>query len=94
MIYLDHLHDYPPEAIRDPRARRLSRTWAHLWCDPGNEEELHATAQALGLHRSWFQNKPGFPHYDLVPARHRAALEELNVRLTDLKDWLKARQAK
>lgn len=37
-------------------------------------EELHAMADAIGMKRAWFQNKPSMPHYDLVSTRRRKAL--------------------
>jgi hypothetical protein len=38
-------------------------------------EELHAMADAIGMKRAWFQNKPQLPHYDLVPARRAKAVK-------------------
>jgi hypothetical protein len=52
---------------------------------------LHAFAEALGLRRAWFQNKAGFPHYDLIPTR-RAKAVVLGAVETNLSDWLKARR--
>jgi len=46
----------------------------HLITD-GDVEELHRFAvEGLGLKRKWFQNKPGYPHYDLTTenAKRRA----------------------
>jgi hypothetical protein len=37
-------------------------------------EELHFMASAIGMKFAWFQNKAGFPHYDLVSARRRQAV--------------------
>lgn len=37
--------------------------WSHLVAE--NVELLHEAAKALGLRRTWFQNKPYRPHYDL-----------------------------
>jgi len=45
----------------------------HLTTD-GSIEELHAFAKRLGMRRSWFQEHPVTPHYDLVPARRSRAL--------------------
>jgi hypothetical protein len=37
--------------------------------------ELHAFASKLGLHRAWFQNRPGHvPHYDLNASKRRKAI--------------------
>lgn len=45
----------------------------HLMTD-GDIDELHRFAQAMGLKRAWFQDKPLHPHYDLTTkhARKRA----------------------
>jgi Protein of unknown function (DUF4031) len=81
---------------RDPQARfigtRTGHRWCHLWCNPGDEEILHATARALGLKRAWFQDKAGFPHYDLVPGKRARALE-IGAVETSLVDWLRARRS-
>lgn len=45
----------------------------HLYAD--TLEELHAMAHAIGMKREWFQNRAGFPHYDLVPAKRIRAVE-------------------
>lgn len=71
---------------------RHDHQWSHLWTDPGNEEELHRVARAAGMKRVWFQPKPGFPHYDLVPSRRAAAIEAGAVE-RPLKDWLQARRS-
>lgn len=45
----------------------------HLAAD--SVEELHAFARKIGLHRSWFQDKPELPHYDLTYGmRNRAVV--------------------
>jgi hypothetical protein len=72
---------------------RHGHKWCHLWCDEGDEDALHAMAGRLGLKRSWFQNKPGFPHYDLVPPRREHALR-LGAVNTSLREWLSARRAR
>lgn len=68
---------------RDPHTARVGRKhgdrWCHLWCLPGHEAALHEVARAIGMRTQWFQNKPYFPHYDLVPPRREAALK-LGVR--------------
>jgi hypothetical protein len=43
----------------------------HLFAD--TLDGLHAVAERAGLKRSWFQDKPGFPHYDLMSERTRDA---------------------
>lgn len=38
----------------------------HLFSDCNNLDELHQFARKLGLKPLWFQDRPGFPHYDLT----------------------------
>lgn len=71
---------------------RHDHQWCHMWCESGDEEALHALAASIGMKRQWFQRKPGFPHYDLVPTKRDRAIEAGAVE-TDLKEWLKARRA-
>lgn len=37
--------------------------WCHMTAT--TVDELHAFAKQIGMLRSWFQDKPGRPHYDL-----------------------------
>jgi len=37
-------------------------------------DELHETAEAIGLKREWFQDHAVLPHYDLTPAKKRQAI--------------------
>lgn len=54
-IFIDHPRKYPwREGV-----------WSHLWTD-GPIEELHAFARRIGMKRSWFQDRPRWPHYDLT----------------------------
>lgn len=53
---------YVDEAIYPYRGQ----LWCHLYSDAGTNE-LHLFAATIGLSRSWFQDKPEFPHYDLSP---------------------------
>lgn len=90
MIYIDPLYTYPEAAVAG-EAKQLSRKhdhrWCHLWTDPGNEEALHRMARSLGLKREWFQDRRGFPHYDLVDSRRPAALLA-GAKETLLRDWI------
>lgn len=38
-------------------------------------EDLHAMAARIGIARRWFQNKPGFPHYDICKAKRVLAVQ-------------------
>lgn len=80
---------------REPQAKRVGarhdHMWCHLWAD--SEEELHTMAQRLGMRRSWFQNRPGFPHYDLVPSKRALALR-LGAKEMSLIKWLREKRAR
>ena len=45
----------------------------HMWAD--SLADLHAMAVAIGMKRAWFQDKPDFPHYDLVATKRKRAVE-------------------
>lgn len=54
-----------------------TRSWpythaCHLVAD--SVEELQAFALLMGLHHSWFQNKPELPHYDLTTRMRKKAV--------------------
>lgn len=40
-----------------------------------NVEELHKMAEAIGMRREWFQDKPGRPHYDVSKGRKLQAVK-------------------
>jgi hypothetical protein len=48
--------------------------YCHLFTD-GDTEALHEFAQSIGLKREWFQDRKGFPHYDLAPSKRAAAVK-------------------
>ena len=66
MIYVDAIQHYP-------RCRLPYKDWCHMATD-GPLSELHQIAARLDLRRSWFQDKPGHPHYDLTPAKRALAI--------------------
>lgn len=71
MILVDAIMDYG----RGPGGHKQ---WCHMMSDDHSEAglvELHAMALRLGLRRSWFQNKPRFPHYDLTPPKRALAVQ-------------------
>ncbi len=37
-------------------------------------DTLHAMADKIGVARRWFQDKPGFPHYDICKAKRALAV--------------------
>ena len=48
--------------------------YCHMATD-GDLNELHQMASRIGLKPSWFQNKPGHPHYDLAPSKRALAIK-------------------
>jgi hypothetical protein len=90
-VYVDEVKEYPVAAIQ-PAARRYGTKWSHLWTEPGNEAALHELARKIGMARMWFQDKKGFPHYDVVPSRRLKAIAAGAVPM-DLTEWVRARMA-
>lgn len=92
-VFVDALFRFPS---RDPQAFRVGlrhdHHWCHLFCEPGDEPELHAIAERIGMRRAWFQNEnPEFPHYDLVPPRRLAAVRA-GAQQVELRAWLESRR--
>jgi len=49
-------------------------TMCHMLAD--TLPELHAMADKIGVRRKWFQDKPGFPHYDICKAKRAVAVKQ------------------
>lgn len=64
----------------------------HLTTD-GPLEELHAFAAKIGMKRSWFQEHPLAPHYDLTPSRRELALK-LGAVFVEAKEQVRMRRAR
>jgi hypothetical protein len=64
-VYVDPLREV------HPKANWPYRRACHLFADTA--EELHEMAGLIGLSRSWFQSRPGFPHYDLTAYKRQQA---------------------
>lgn len=84
-VYVDRLQ--PAEPYHSPVWPY--REFCHLWAD--TLEELHHFARAIDLRKAWFQDRPGFPHYDLTAGRRQAALERGATEM-DVKTWLAVRR--
>lgn len=73
--------NYPNQQAENV-GKRHKHKWCHMWSD--NLNELHSMASKIGLRRNWFQDRPNFPHYDLVPTKRELAVQngavELDVR--------------
>ena len=78
-VYVDDLSQYPGQRV----------LWSHLWAD--SVEELQQFAQAIGLKAAWFQDRPGFPHYD-VQRRLRARAIVWGAEERSLRDWVISRR--
>lgn len=50
--------------VDNERITWRGQLWCHLVAD--SLDELHAFAGALGLKRSWFQERAAYPHYDVT----------------------------
>jgi hypothetical protein len=68
-------------AICVDRLRRVkqSKNWpwpkaCHLFDDENDVEALHRFAGLLKLKPEWFQNRVGFPHYDITERRRMLAV--------------------
>lgn len=86
MFYVNHM-------IPTQRSQKWPFSAAcHLYAD--SETELHAVARRLGLRRSWFQDRNGFPHYDLVKARraHALRLGAIEHSRRELVEWVRQRR--
>jgi len=66
-IMVDELQQWPT------RIRCFMAGSCHLTTD-SSLDELHAFAVRLGLRRSWFQQHPLAPHYDLTIGKRKTAL--------------------
>ena len=90
VVFVDAL--FVAEA-RNEHVRRVGaqngHQWCHLWSDDLNA--LHELAEKIGMRREWFQNRPGFPHYDLVP-RHRVEAIKCGAVERSLLEYLRERR--
>lgn len=74
-IYVDRLTSYVERGI-------FSGGSCHMFAAPEHREGLHAFAARIGLRRSWFQEHPLCPHYDLTASRRVEAVRLGAVELT------------
>ena len=90
VVYVDRLRVH---RSRTEPARTAGERFGHRWCHLWSEDlaALHAMAERLGMRREWFQDRPGFPHYDLPPFRRERALE-LGAVEHSLKAWLRGQR--
>lgn len=89
-VYVDEVTEYPLSFVAAP-ARKYGAKWSHLWAD--DVDELHAFAESITLKHSWFQNRKGFPHYDVVPTMREMALSH-GAQSKRLGEWLMEQRKK
>lgn len=93
MIYVDPPRYYPDSMIREAHTRRHGNLWSHMITDQADLTELHEMALRLGLRRRYFQDKPGFPHYDLIPRKVDLAVKYGAVMVAQTAALVRIRQA-
>ncbi len=91
-IYVDDIVVWPSSSIK-AKAQKFGNSWCHMWTDSDDIEELHEFAAHIGLKRSWFQNKPIFPHYDLVVTKRELAIKN-GAQLMPLREWWRKKRKK
>jgi hypothetical protein len=69
-----------PTGNKEPEVYVDAPIWPHgrmLMCHmfAPSLEHLHAMAENLRIARRWFQDKPGFPHYDICKAKRELAIK-------------------
>ncbi len=79
---------------RIPQVREVAAAHGHQWCHMWSDdpEALHAMAERIGMRREWFQDKPGFPHYDLLPPLREKAIA-MGAVGRSLPEYLRGRRA-
>ena len=87
MIYIDEIRVAPNTSTV---TKKYGVQWSHMWTD-GNIEELHEFAKKIGLKTSYFQDKPNFPHYDIIPTKRDMAIKK-GAQYMPLKNWLKEKR--
>lgn len=85
-VYVDDLFNAESANAQAFRCgSRHGHQWCHLWSN--DLDALHAIARKIGLKREWFQDRPGFPHYDLVPTKRDKAIAAGAI-IKPLREWI------
>lgn len=85
-IYVDQPTVYP----NAPTFYGRTTQWCHLWSDSNDAEEVKVFGALIGLQPGWFQDREGFPHFDLTPSNRKVALMH-GAQEHSLKAWIKER---
>jgi hypothetical protein len=93
-VFVDEVRVYGPGYPMSAQTRRASPSgrWSHMTTDQADLAELHKMAGDIGMKGAWFQNKQGFPHYDVVPSK-RAAAVKLGAVETTTEELVRMRRA-
>lgn len=88
-IYVDNM-------FMSARVGRHRSRWCHLITDASDLRELHDFAVSIGLKRTYFQDIPGHPHYDVTEGRRRRAVEAgaVEIDFRDISEILRHRRSK
>lgn len=80
MIYVDDIIYWPGDVA--PQAQKYGRKWCHLWCDSGEEDQLH-------IHGA--QNYSTMNPKRLIALDNRTLMEKIGHkkagRLLDGREW-------
>ncbi len=87
-VYVDEVTTYGTECIQ-PQARKHGQRWSHMWCDEGDDAELHRIAAAIGLRREWYQMHGSLWHYDCIPSKRALAIAHGAI-VRNVRDWMRA----
>lgn len=68
MIYVDDMRF-------KKKVGRYYAKWSHLAAIPFNDKELFKFAKKIDLKNEWFQDKPGFPHFDVTERMRQKAIK-------------------
>lgn len=92
-----------PVYVDDAAIMFRSKPRFHLAAD--SVQELHAFCREVGIHRCWFHNAKGHPHYDITAEQRLASIRHGAIAMTSQElsfrtesgrrtlDWLIAKSA-
>lgn len=84
-VYVDACKDYAAYKM-DAETRRHGVLWCHMWCDPGDEDTLHAIAQQIGLKHEWCHGSRA--HYNMIPRKRQMAINAGAIEM-EYSTWLR-----
>ncbi len=90
-VYVDEIAEYHSSVVAT-KARHNGTRWSHMWCDAGEEEQLHRIAQEIGLKREWFDAAASVCHYDVTPPKRALAISRGAIA-KPMRQWLREETA-